>query len=87
MEKPKTIHDFYGFPQALFDVQYPGAGRPETRIQGARPAFAGGGAAADQSWELDHGAALTRFLKHAYPECGHPRRPAELDGAQPPQFH
>ncbi|MEK7689678.1 MAG: class III extradiol ring-cleavage dioxygenase [Bdellovibrionota bacterium] len=65
MTKPKTIHDFYGFPKALFDVQYPAPGSPElarliqTEIGNQRldPEV--------DAWGLDHGT--WSVLKHMYP--------------------
>jgi len=54
MSEPKTIHDFYGFPQALFEVQYPAPGDPRLASRVCEllaPMEIG----MDQSWGLDHG--------------------------------
>jgi len=68
MEKPKTIHDFYGFPQALFDVQYPAPGDPQLASR-VRELLAPTNVNMDQSW--DWITALVR-AETVYPEANIP---------------
>ena len=84
MEKPKTIHDFYGFPQALFDVEYPAPGDPRL-AERVREVLAPVEVQMDESWGLDHGT--WSVLKHAYPEANIPVVQLSIDGTQPPGFH
>lgn len=85
MAKPKTIHDFYGFPQALFDVQYPAPGSPETAklIQDmtTHPKVHGD----KEMWGLDHGT--WSVLRHLYPEANIPVLQLSIYMAQPPDYH
>lgn len=69
VEKPKTIHDFGGFPQALFDVQYPAPGSPETadKIVDLVKLHE---VEATNGWGLDHGT--WSVLKHMYPKANIP---------------
>lgn len=84
MEHPPTIHDFGGFPQALFDVQYPAPGSPalakETQalVKTTRVAL-------DQQWGLDHGA--WSVIKHLYPAADIPVIQMSLDYTCTPQQH
>ena len=84
MEKPKTIHDFGGFPQELFDVQYPVNGSPEfaketqmlitkTKVQ------------SDFEWGLDHGT--WSVLLPMFPNADIPVFQLSIDYSQPPQYH
>lgn len=84
MEMPPTIHDFGGFPQALFDVQYPAKGSPalaeETKnILSPTPVEL------DDKWGLDHGA--WSVIKHLYPEANIPVIQLSIDYTQPGQYH
>lgn len=84
MTMPKTIHDFGGFPQALFDVQYPAPGSPELAKETAEllePIFV----EEDHSWGLDHGA--WSVIKHMYPEAEIPVIQMSIDYSKPPQYH
>jgi 4,5-DOPA dioxygenase extradiol len=84
MEKPKTIHDFGGFPQALFDVQYPAPGDPGLAAR-VRDLLAPVEVHLDQSWGLDHGT--WSVLAHAFPGAGIPVVQLSMDATKPAQFH
>jgi 4,5-DOPA dioxygenase extradiol len=82
MEKPKTIHDFGGFPQELFDQQYPAAGAPEA----ARDIASQIGAGLDQAkWGLDHGS--WGVLKPMFPDADIPVVQLSLDWDAHPTKH
>lgn len=84
MPKPKTIHDFGGFPQALFEVQYPAPGNPElaTEIQKliTNPAVE-----LDHDWGLDHGT--WSVVKHMYPDADIPVLQLSIDYYKPAAYH
>ena len=84
MEKPKTIHDFGGFPQALFDVQYPAPGSPELAKE-TKDIIKKTEVGLDQSWGLDHGC--WSVVKNLYPAADVPVIQMSLDYYQTPQYH
>lgn len=83
--RPRTIHDFgRGFPQALFEQQYPASGDPAL-AQDVATRLAPFGATLDDSWGLDHGTwAVT---KHMYPDADVPIVQVSLDVSRPPTEH
>jgi 4,5-DOPA dioxygenase extradiol len=84
MEKPRTIHDFGGFPKALFDVQYPALGDPELALE-TKKIITKTEVGLDEKWGLDHGA--WSVIKHLYPNADVPVIQLSLDYAQTPQYH
>lgn len=85
MDRPKTIHDFYGFPQPLFDVQYPASGRPDI-ADGIIQTIQGPKIHPDsEAWGLDHGT--WSILKHMYPEANVPVIQLSLYLQQAPEYH
>ena len=83
--KPETIHDFGGFPQALFDVQYPAPGAPEIAIETQILLKEKTTVQTDTEWGLDHGAWTV--LKHIFPKADVPVFQLSIDYYQPPQYH
>jgi len=84
MEKPLTIHDFGGFPQALFDVQYPAPGSPELAKE-TRDIIKTTQVGLDEKWGLDHGA--WSVINRLYPHADVPVIEMSLDHYQTPQYH
>jgi 4,5-DOPA dioxygenase extradiol len=84
MANPRTIHDFGGFPQALFDVQYPAPGSPWLAEE-TQKAIETTTIGMDESWGLDHGA--WSVIKHMYPDANVPVVQMSIDYTKPASYH
>ena len=84
MNAPRTIHDFGGFPRALYEVQYPARGNPElaNRVQNLLAPLP---VQLDEFWGLDHGT--WSVLYHVFPEADTPVVQLSIDETREPQFH
>lgn len=88
MQQPRTIHDFNGFPEALYAIAYPAPGAPwlADRIAALlAPLLAPKTIVRDQDWGLDHGT--WSVLRHVYPDADVPVVQLSIDATKPPAFH
>lgn len=84
MEKPRTIHDFGGFPEQLYEVEYPAPGSPELAEE-TKKMVTKTTVGQDEQWGLDHGS--WSVVKHLYPNADVPVIQMSLDHYQTPQYH
>lgn len=84
MERPQTIHDFGGFPKALYDVRYPAPGSPAL-AKDTKELIKKTTVGLDEKWGLDHGA--WSVIKHLYPQADVPVIQMSLDYTNAPQYH
>lgn len=84
MENPTTIHDFGGFPQALFDVEYPAPGNPILAEETAKM-ISKTTIGLDHDWGMDHGTWT--IVRHMYPNADIPVLQFSIDYNQPAQYH
>ena len=84
MIKPETIHDFGGFSEELYSIQYPTAGSPELANR-VKKIISKSEVRLDEKWGLDHGC--WSILKHIYPDAGIPVVQLSLDYSKAPQYH
>ena len=84
MEMPKTIHDFGGFPRALYEVSYPAKGDPEL-ANAIKQKLVPTEVELDDKWGLDHGA--WSVIKHLYPQANIPVIQLSIDYTKSPEYH
>lgn len=81
-KSPKTIHDFYGFPQELFNVQYPAPGAPDLATTISKKISS---VKESSDWGFDHG--MWSVLKHLYKDANIPSLQISLDHQFNPKDH
>lgn len=83
-ERPRTIHDFGGFPPRLYQFQYPAPGAPDLarRVHSLLGDF---NAQLDEQWGLDHGT--WSVFCHVFPDAGVPIIQLSMDETQPAEVH
>lgn len=84
MEMPKTIHDFAGFPPALYEVNYPAPGDPSLAAY-TKQLLQPKTVELDEKWGLDHGA--WSVIKHLYPKANIPVIQLSIDYTKPASYH
>ena len=84
MSNPRTIHDFGGFPQALFEVQYPAPG-DSILAEETSKLITSTSVGLNHDWGLDHGT--WSVVKHMYPNADIPVLQLSIDYNKPPQYH
>jgi 4,5-DOPA dioxygenase extradiol len=84
METPRTIHDFYGFPDELYQLEYPAKGDPvlaQETSEMLKPARVD----LDEQWGLDHGTWTV--LRHMFPKAEIPVLQLSIDYTKPAEYH
>lgn len=84
MPNPRTIHDFGGFPQELFDVQYPAPGDVQLATE-TKNLIHSTNVGLDHDWGLDHGAWTV--VRHMYPQANIPVIQLSIDYSKPAAYH
>lgn len=84
MSKPKTIHDFGGFPKELYNIQYSAPGNPQLASE-IKSTIKKTNVGLDNNWGLDHGA--WSVIKHLYPKANIPVIQMSLDHSKDAKYH
>lgn len=84
MTYPRTIHDFGGFPQALYQVKYPAPGSPDLAEE-TKKIIRKTTVHLDHEWGLDHGTWTV--VRHMYPEARIPVLQLSIDFYKSPEYH